>query len=238
MFAAISALAKQREAAAALQQAQVAAINVTGVTESREARPAPPISDIPTHTTHDAPLTRTIEEIAQKLPPGLVPVRNDGAIVHNSSHLAAKCGRKHIQKYFISDIERGLVRECATCNGGTAFMRSVCVIGESLLEVPFVLEVDRYNNPVLNITLVPVKKPGDDYRRVDANGVTIYIHKTSSGKRINHTIAENLIDYNPCMHLRNKLTRVLPPAPRYVEDPPELPVIGRDVSERLCIDNT
>jgi len=234
MFAAISAMAGRR--------AQVQLAQPQPVTPQQQATPTPPQPhDHGVTMTTSAPAPTqltTIDEIAKKLPPGMSPVYDSGVIVHNSSHLAAKCGRRHIQKYFISDVERGLVRECATCNGGTVFMRNICVVAENLLEVPFVLEVDRYVNPVMCITLVPVKKAGDDYRRVDGDGVTIYIHKTSSSRRITNTIAANLLDYNPCIHLRHKLSRILPAEPRFVEEPPDLPVIDRDVSERLCIDNT
>ncbi len=107
----------------------------------------------------------TIDMVAAKILPPLIPLRDEKGFVYDSGTLAAKCPRRHIHKYYIVDI-MNRTPQCTTCKHGGSWAKTLRETAENMLSVPFILADKRrapnslyeYFNPILGVVLACFRK--------------------------------------------------------------------------------
>jgi hypothetical protein len=161
----------------------------------------------------------TIDTIVANIKLPMIPIKDDkGAIIHDSSTIAIKCGSGHIHKYFIKDIlsphlASGL--KCKTCTSGNKFSTLVRTEAEKLLSGPFSLNgknlssepAIEYFNPLLKIAVACARMPGENSATRVGEYTLVIIRPTQSQKKIRSVLSEQLMKFSEFIsaELREKL---------------------------------
>lgn len=145
----------------------------------------------------------TIDDIAAMIKPPMFPLQDQNGFVHDVSAIAARCERGHIHKYFLKDIiaDSGIKR-CHTCSSGNKFMIMVRETAERVFGLPFILTESQmgnntieYTNPILKITFICARSPGEDTLTMVGDNALLKIHPTSSLKKIKDIICTQLSEH-------------------------------------------
>lgn len=158
----------------------------------------------------------TIDMIAAKIKPPMIPLRDNNGFVHDAATIAVKCSRGHIHKYYLKDINAdGGIEGCITCTSGNKFMMMVREIAETTLGVPFIISDKRLNtdgstveftNPVLKITLATTRVHGHNTAEIIGDNIVLRIHPTVSIKKVKDTLRLHLSNYpRLCEEQRDKI---------------------------------
>ncbi len=93
----------------------------------------------------------TAEQIAEQVPPGLVPMRDARGILYDVSTMAIICDRSHAHRYFLADVNNTL--KCRTCSAGTLRTQQIIMSAESVFGAPFIFDNDKYTCKRLKLVI-------------------------------------------------------------------------------------
>ena len=102
----------------------------------------------------------SVEEIVSLIRPPFSAIKDRRGYIYDTATIAVRCNVGHRHRYFIKDIQMGIL-SCTTCIHGTKIAKRMRETFEEVLEVPFVvisntsgkLNTYIYINPPLGITI-------------------------------------------------------------------------------------